>query len=235
MRRIPPSTLFGVDPVRDDLHHYETSWLLPPSLLAALRALISTYIFVSIFFIWGWDGTHGDRDAIGQSFSFFTWLTYWGLGFYTLFAAIHTACYAYTGRSLLFNRWPRALRALHGLLYTTITVSQHGLNSLYAILEIILPTTAPHPWISIPFLILILLLYLCVAYITVHTEGFYAYSFLDIDKNGSGMVTAYCFGILAAILVIFLITWGVDLVESMDGLQRADTGVEVGELKHTQV
>ncbi|OQE28709.1 hypothetical protein PENSTE_c003G04074 [Penicillium steckii] len=281
MRRIPPSTLLGVDPVRDDLHHYETSWLLPPSLLATLRALISTYIFLSIFFIWGWDGTHGNRDAIGQSFSFFTWLTYWGLAFYTLFAAIHTACYAYSGRSLLFNRWPRALRALHGLLYTTITVfpplvtlvfwiilykppfykevftgwsnvSQHGLNSLYAILEILLPTTAPHPWISIPVLILILLLYLCVAYITVHTEGFYAYSFLDIDKNGSGLVTGYCFGILAAILVIFLVTWGLiwfrawlvkgkikrsprDPLCRQGDLQRAHTGVEVGELKHTQV
>lgn len=122
MRRIPSSTLFGVDPVHDNLHYYETSWLLSPTLLASLRALISTYIFVSIFFIWGWDGTHGDRDAIGQSFSFFTWLTYWGLGFYTLFAAIHTACYAHTGRSVLFDRWPRALRAMHGILYTTITV-----------------------------------------------------------------------------------------------------------------
>ncbi|CAI7605207.1 unnamed protein product [Penicillium pancosmium] len=237
MRRIPSSALFGVDPVHDNLHYYETSWLLSPTLLASLRALISTYIFVSIFFIWGWDGTHGDRDAIGQSFSFFTWLTYWGLGFYTLFAAIHTACYAHTGRSVLFDRWPRALRAMHGILYTTITVypplvtlvfwiilfkppfykevftgwsniSQHGLNSLYAILEIALATTAPHPWIYIPFLILFLLLYLCVAYITVHTEGFYAYSFLDIKTNGSSLVTGYCFGILAAILVIFLVTWG---------------------------
>lgn len=87
-------------------------------------------------------------------------------------------------------------------------ISQHGLNSLYAILEIALATTAPHPWIYIPFLILFLLLYLCVAYITVHTEGFYAYSFLDIKTNGSPLVTGYCFGILAAILVIFLVTWG---------------------------
>lgn len=87
-------------------------------------------------------------------------------------------------------------------------ISQHGLNSLYALLEIILPTTSPHPFIAIPILILILLLYLCVAYITFHTEGFYAYSFLDTDHGKkSGIVTGYCFGILAAILVIFLISW----------------------------
>ncbi|CAI7677594.1 hypothetical protein N7533_006623 [Penicillium manginii] len=286
MRRIPSSTLFGVDPVRDNLHYYETSWLLSPTLLASLRALISTYIFVSIFFIWGWDGTHGDRDAIGQSFSFFTWLTYWGLGFYTLFAAIHTALYARTGRSVLFDRWPRTLRAMHGILYTTITVypplvtlvfwiilfkppfyketftgwsniSQHGLNSLYAILEITLPTTAPHPWIYIPFLILFLLLYLCVAYITVHTEGFYAYSFLDIQANGSPLVTGYCFGILAAILVIFLVTWGLiwlrgwlvkgrikrstrDPLYGQDRCHGLEAGDQVGkvepcEMKHVQV
>lgn len=121
MRRIPLTTLFGVDPTSDDKHHFETSWLLPPALLAGLRSLISLYIFTSIFFFWGWDGTHGDRAAIGQSFSYFTWLTYWGIGFYMLFAAIHTACYARTGRSVLLDRWPRAFRVLHSLLYATVT------------------------------------------------------------------------------------------------------------------
>ncbi|KAJ5124069.1 uncharacterized protein N7515_007894 [Penicillium bovifimosum] len=207
----------------------------PPSILAALRALIALYIFTTIFIFWGWNGTHGNAAVIGQSFSFFTWLTYWGIGFYMLFAAIHTACYARTGRSLL-DRWPRGFRILHSLLYTTITtypflvtivfwvllfsppwygetflgwqnISQHALNSLYALLEIILPTTAPHPFIAIPLLLLILLLYLCIAYITHHTEGFYPYSFLDIGRHGSGIVTGYCFGVLAAVLVIFFITW----------------------------
>lgn len=52
-------------------------------------------------------------------------------------------------------------------------------------------------------------MYLCVAYITYHTEGFYPYSFLDVGDHGqkSGLVTGYCFGILAAILVIFLLSW----------------------------
>jgi hypothetical protein len=48
-----------------------------------------------------------------------------------------------------------------------------------------------------------------VAYITHHTEGFYPYSFLDVGDHGqnSAKVTGYCFGVLAAILVIFLVSW----------------------------
>ncbi|RAK74826.1 uncharacterized protein BO72DRAFT_529786 [Aspergillus fijiensis CBS 313.89] len=231
--------LLGVDPALDHKHVYETSWLLPPLALACLRGLIALYIFTTIFTIWGWYGTHGERYAIGESFSYFTWLTYWGIGFYMLTAAIHTTCYALTGRSVLFNRGPRALRALHGLFYTTVTtypflvtvvfwgilysppwyttvepawqnISQHGLNSLYALLEIILATTNPHPFLSLAVLIFILLLYVSLAYLTYHTEGFYTYSFLDPGAHGqhSGKVTGYCFAILAAILVFFFLSWG---------------------------
>ncbi|KAJ6105525.1 hypothetical protein N7512_009042 [Penicillium capsulatum] len=238
MRCLPYPTLFGVEPHRDSLHHYETSWLLHPTILAALRALISLYIFTSIVVIWAWNGTHGNRSAIGQSFSYFTWLTYWGLGFYFLVSAVHTWVYARTGRSML-DRWPRVCRVLHALLYTTITtypflvtivfwailfsppfysdvfrgwsnISQHGINSFYALLEIVFPATPPHPFLALPVLIFLLLLYLCVAYITVHTQGFYTYSFLDPGDHGqkSGLVTGYCFGILAGICVLFLVSWG---------------------------
>ncbi|KAJ5887531.1 hypothetical protein N7495_007572, partial [Penicillium taxi] len=223
---------FGVDPTDDNLHFYETSWLLPPILLAALRALIALYIFTTIIVIWAWYGTHNQEDYIGRTFSYFTWLSYWGLGFYFLFSALHTTCYVITGSSALFKRWPRFMRALHGLLYTTITtypflvtvifwailfdgfdsafstwhnISQHALNSVFALIEILLTTTPPHPWIAIPVILILLLLYLCVVYITYHTQGFYTYSFLDPHHGTkSGLVTGYCFGILAAILVCFL-------------------------------
>jgi hypothetical protein len=57
--------------------------------------------------------------------------------------------------------------------------------------------------------VLLLLLYVELAYLTYHTEGFYTYSFLDPGPNGehSGRVTAYCFGIFAAILVIYILSW----------------------------
>jgi hypothetical protein len=121
MPRLSLTSLFGVDPITDDEHHFETSWILPPAILACLRGLISLYIFVTIFIFWGWYGTHDDRASIGHSFSYFTWLSYWGIGFYMLFAAIHTACYARTGHSFLLDRWPRAFRVLHSLLYVTVT------------------------------------------------------------------------------------------------------------------
>ncbi|OQD67807.1 hypothetical protein PENPOL_c003G03190 [Penicillium polonicum] len=238
MSRVSLTTLFGVDPTTDDKHHFETSWILSPAILAGLRGLISLYIFTSVFVFWGWYGTHNDHASIGHSFSYFTWLTYWGIGFYILFAAIHTAFYARTGHSVLLNRWPRAFRVLHCLLYVTITtypflvtvvfwavlftppwykktftgwqnISQHCLNSVYALLEIILPATEPHPFIAIPFLILMLLSYLCVAYITHETEGWYPYSFLDIGDHGqkSKRVMGYCFAILGAVLVCFILSW----------------------------
>ncbi|KAJ9483683.1 hypothetical protein VN97_g9715 [Penicillium thymicola] len=238
MLQLSLTTLFGVNPTTDDKHHFETSWILPPAILASLRGLISLYIFTSICVFWGWYGTHNDHASIGHSFSYLTWLTYWGIGFYMLFAAVHTAFYARTGHSVLLDYWPRAFRALHSLLYVTITtypflvtvvfwavlftppwykkkftgwqnISQHCLNSVYALLEITLPATAPHPFIAIPFLILMPLLYLCVAYITHETEGWYPYTFLDVGEHGqkSKRVVGYCFGILAAVLVCFLVSW----------------------------
>ncbi|CAI7616008.1 unnamed protein product [Penicillium glandicola] len=239
MRLLPLTTLFRVEPINDDKHYFETSWILPPAILAGLRGLISLYIFTTIFVFWGWYGTHDESAMIGQSFSYFTWLTYWGIGFYMLFAAIHTACYARTGRSVLFDRWPRAFRLLHSLLFVTITtypllvtvvfwalifvppwytvtftgfqnLSQHGLNSLYALLEITLATTTPHPFIALPFLVLMLLFYLCVAYITHASQGWYPYTFLDVGSHGqnSKVVTGYCFGIFAMVLVFFFVSWG---------------------------
>jgi hypothetical protein len=56
-------------------------------------------------------------------------------------------------------------------------------------------------------LVLILALYLCLAYITHETQGFYPYTFLD-PADGSGRLAGYIIGILAAAVIIFLIVWG---------------------------
>jgi hypothetical protein len=117
----PFLSLMGADPALDHLHPFETSWLLPPGLLGALRLLIAVYVFFCIFFIFGWEGTHGEGVSIGQSFSYFTWLNFWGMAFYFLIAGIHTLCYATTGRSVIFDALPRVFRALHSLYYTCVT------------------------------------------------------------------------------------------------------------------
>ncbi|KAM0799252.1 hypothetical protein BDR22DRAFT_807714 [Usnea florida] len=227
--------LLGVLHPFDPTSRFTTSWLLPPYLLASLRLLLALYAFTTIFTIFAWDDTHDLAIAARHSFSYFTNLTYWGLAFYFLFAALHTFVYARTGRAWL-QGWPRPLQGAHAVFYTTVVtfpflvtivfwgvlyrspwfpiveegwsnISQHALNSLFALLEIVLPRTSPPPPLHIVFLIVLLACYLALAYITHSTEGFYPYSFLDTSK-GSGRVAGYCFGILAAICVIFGIVWG---------------------------
>ncbi|PGH23293.1 hypothetical protein AJ80_02709 [Polytolypa hystricis UAMH7299] len=232
------NSLMGANPAHDSQHHFETSWLFRPTILAAIRALLSLYAFTTIFFIFGWNGTHDNAQSSRRSFSYFTHLSYWGVAFYFLFAALHTFLYARTGRSVLLDKWPRSLRALHSLLYSTATVfpflvmivywallydgtwfpetfsawtniSQHLLQAVFALFEIIFPATPTPPLLHIPFLIFILLLYLSLAYLTHATQGFYSYSFLNPGEDGehSARVAGYAFGILAAVLVIFAVVW----------------------------
>ncbi|RYP54008.1 hypothetical protein DL768_001158 [Monosporascus sp. mg162] len=256
----------------DPTHRFETSWLLPPWALFAFRALFALYAFTTLFFRIGWGCTHpsstpataGDGDTTNTadapvevggercgstkaSFSFFTVLTYWGIAFYLLVAAVHTATYARnaTSRGPLLARFPRPLQALHSLFYTTVitypllvtivywavlyptsfgaaggfpnvytawgNASQHALNSLFALFEIFIPRTQPPPLVHLWWLIVILALYLGLAYVTLATQGFYVYPFLNPAENAGGRrgVTGYIFGILAGVIVVFGVVWGV--------------------------
>ncbi|KAK8164184.1 hypothetical protein IWX90DRAFT_251084 [Phyllosticta citrichinensis] len=218
----------------DPSHRYETSWLLSPGALFAYRATLSSYAFIATFVNLGWNGTHG--GTAGQSFSYFTNLTYWGLSFYFAVAAAHTGTYWLTGRPLL-ARWPRWCQELHAIFYSTITVfpfivtivfwailfpgyfettfaawyntTAHALNSVFALVEIVLPRTQIRPWWHIGPLIFLLACYLGLAYVTHATEGFYVYSFLDVQANGSGVVAGYCFGIAIGCFIIFALVDGI--------------------------
>lgn len=224
----------------DPSHRFETSWLLPPVALAAVRGLFSLYIFVTLVFVLVWECRHtglGGCATAGDQFSYFTVLTYWGLAFYFAVAAVHTATYARTGSALL-DRFPRVLQQAHGLFYSTITVfpfivtavywgklyagpwfplqfdawrnvSQHAMNSGFALFEIVVARTAPQPWLHVAGLIVLLALYLAVAYITRATKGFYVYSFLDpAQKGGAGLIAAYVFGIAVGCAVVFALVQG---------------------------
>ncbi|KAI2626392.1 hypothetical protein GGS21DRAFT_271677 [Xylaria nigripes] len=177
----------------------------------------------------------GGCTATRQSFSFFTVLTYWGIALYNLTAAIHTLLYALNGSAPL-HRFPRPLQALHAFFSTTVTtypylvtivfwsilaspktlatsysawdnISQHMLNSVFATVEIVLSRTNPPPFIHLVFLLVILILYLALAYITRATEGFYTYDFLDPGKQGP-LVAAYVFGVAIGICVLFVLSRG---------------------------
>ena len=227
MRSLYP--LLGVTSPFDPAHRYTTSYFLPPYLLAAVRLLISIYAFIIIITTLSYHPA-----TTSHSFSYFTILTLWGLAFYFLISGLHTLVYARTGSTWL-QHWPRPLQAAHSVYYTTIVtfpflvtvvfwavlfrgvwfgdvfdgwanVSEHALNSCFAILEIVTTRTDPPPALHLVALVLILALYLSLAYITYATIDFYPYVFLD-PSIGSGLVAGYCFAILAAICVIFGVVW----------------------------
>ncbi|RPB00852.1 hypothetical protein L873DRAFT_746575 [Choiromyces venosus 120613-1] len=227
--------LLGVGSPFDSTNRFQTSSILSPVVLAFARLLIACYIFVALFYRIARSAVIDGSRETRNSFSYFTNLTYWGLGCYFAVSAVHTLVYAFSGKAPL-ERWPKVLQFLHSLLYTTIitfpflvtvvywvilapdenpfstvysawnNISFHALNSVFALFEILIPRTERPPWIHIPFLILLLAGYLGVAYITKATKNFYTYSFLNPNKSGPGMVAAYVFGITAAICVVFVIT-----------------------------
>lgn len=195
-------------------------------------------MFTTLVFVLAWQCVHAEErcTASQNQFSYFTSLSYWGLGFYFLAAAVHTFTYARSAVPLL-DRFPRPLQALHSALYTTIVVypfivtivywallfsgtwfaevyqgwsnvSQHALNSGLALFELLLTRTDPPPPVHMLWLILVLALYLALAYTTHADKGFYTYSFLDPAKQG-GLVAAYVFGIAAGCLILFGVAWGI--------------------------
>jgi hypothetical protein len=83
--------------------------------------------------------------------------------------------------------------------------SQHALNSFYAFCEIVFPRTNRLPWLDLIPVIILLALYLGLAYVTHATEGFYVYPFLNLQEHSSGVVAGYILGILVAAIIIFLI------------------------------
>ncbi|KAF2400370.1 hypothetical protein EJ06DRAFT_543173 [Trichodelitschia bisporula] len=215
-----------IDPVR-----YSTSWALSPLAYASLRALISFYIFTSLIVILSIDGERSPSLA-RQHFSYFTNLTFWGLGFYHAFAALHTATYWLNGRPLL-ARWAGWLQQLHALFYTTVVtypfivtivfwgllfngsfkdrfaawsnVTEHALNSVFALLELILARAPSPPWLHALWLVIMLSLYLAVAFITFADQHFYVYGFLDDRKHSRGVVAGYIIGILVLAIVVFIV------------------------------
>lgn len=125
--------LLGVTRPFDPLDRYTTSWLLSPNLLAALRLLLSLYAFVTIFVVFGWNGSHKKSQSSRRSFSYFTDLTYWAIAFYFLFSGLHTLTYATTGISWL-KKWPKPLQAAHALFYTSIVTYPFLVTIVYWII-----------------------------------------------------------------------------------------------------
>jgi hypothetical protein len=96
----------------DPSYTFVRSYFVPPLILASVRAILSLYSFTTIITCYTWlvhkTATIKLKDvniesypiqqgdaAIGQSFSFFTYLTFWSLGFYFLVSSIHAFKYVH--------------------------------------------------------------------------------------------------------------------------------------------
>lgn len=99
------------------------------------------------------------------------------------------------------------------------------MNSAFALFEIIFTRINPAPWIHLLWLVIILILYLGLAYITYATKHYFVYSFLNFNPPnnvidsatgkttniggvGKGAVVGYVFGIAVAICLIFCLVRG---------------------------
>jgi hypothetical protein len=104
----------------------------------------------------------------------------------------------FTGFATTFDIWSNA--------------SEHGLNSAFALFEIVVSRTDPQPWIHLLWLIVLLVAYLCVAYITLATKHEYVYNFLNPALQADGgvgpLVPAFVFGIAVAIIILFCASKG---------------------------
>lgn len=104
-----------------------------------------------------------------------------------------------------------------GKFSTTFTlwsnISQHGLNSAFAVFEILLTRVNPSPWIHLLWLVVLLGCYCGLAYVTFATKHYYVYSFLNPAPKseggyGKGGVVGAVFGIAVAICVLFCLVKG---------------------------
>ncbi|KAF7312802.1 hypothetical protein MKEN_00963600 [Mycena kentingensis (nom. inval.)] len=231
--RFPVMATFGVAAPFDPSYKFVTSPFLSPGALAAVRALLGLYTLATLGTVFGFNVARGTAESF---FSYFTELSFIGLTAYYLTAAVHTVAYAHS-RTYPLRRWPRIFQFLHVLLQTTITtfpflvtivfwvllaspdvfqtrystwsnISIHALNSLFALIEILLTSTPPAPWLALPVHIVMLGGYLGVAYITHATQGFYTYGFLDPAK-GKALLAGYIVGIAVGQVVVFLLVRGV--------------------------
>ncbi|KAJ9496729.1 hypothetical protein LTR99_010533 [Exophiala xenobiotica] len=237
----------------DAKHSFVTSWAMRPTYYGVLRLFLAAYASTTVLYSMSWHARHTDvvhlkdikipeytivvgANAIGRSFSYFTYLSYYSQALYFLVSGIHTLTYARTGTSWLHSRYPKGLQLAHRLHYAMVVcfpflisilfwatmragpwftltfdaweqMSVHGLNSLFALVEIILPATAPPAWGQLSVLLLVMALYLGLAYLTRATAGWWVYEWLN-PQNGAGQIIAHMVGYTAGIVAIFAIVKG---------------------------
>lgn len=227
---------FDVSAPFDPACRLVTSPFFSPLSLGALRVLFAVYSLVTTITVLVFESVrfHDSRSF----FSYFTDLSYIGLVAYFWASGIQTIAFVISGQKAYpLQKWPRILQLLHTLLYTTITifpiivtvvfwtllassstfrtqysawsnVSQHAMNSCFALFEILLTNAGPSPWSHITPCLVLFACYLGVAYITHATQGFYTYNFLDPSVQ-HGLLAAYIIGMGIGYCILFTIVKGI--------------------------
>ncbi|KAF2854991.1 hypothetical protein T440DRAFT_504498 [Plenodomus tracheiphilus IPT5] len=242
----------------DPTYSFVRSHFISSRALACIRATLCIYSFTTLITCYSWLANQTatmhlkdvnipsytiqqGSDAIGQSFSFFTYLTFWSLGLYFLASSIHTFTYAFTQQTWL-HKWPKPLQLAHSLYYSSITsfpllvtlvfwatmnsgwpagrfeqwinLSVHGLNSVFAITEIVVPATDPLPWSHLSVVLLVLSGYLGLAYLTRATQGFYVYEWMN-PAHGVASIVLHVVGYAGSMIALFVVVRYAVVVRNM--------------------
>ncbi|KZT56414.1 hypothetical protein CALCODRAFT_483992 [Calocera cornea HHB12733] len=224
--------LLGVREPFDPELHWVTSWAFPRSVYAAIRLFLALYTLISALVDVALTAKSG---GVFGYYSYFTNLSYIGIVSWFWASGVQTAFFAFrekTGYPL--QRWPRFLRFMHSLLFTTIAVypiivlvvvwailydpvvywantyntwdeiSGHIINSVLITFEVIFSDIGPMPWWHMLFIVIGLALYLGLAYITRASQGFYTYSFLN-PATQHAKLAGYIVGIGLGGCVVFIL------------------------------
>jgi len=200
------------------------------------------------------------EKGASEYYTFFTRMSYIAITTYLASAALNTwlfdrslrkARLALVARpSYPLQTWPKPLRFLYMLLWTTVAafppmvtvvfwlllakgdatepgyhlwsnISFHALNTVFVLVELVFSRT-PLLWTFSAFLPVIELLYFGLANIVHSTQGFFPYSFMDPAVVGK-KVPLYVAGVALAGMLSFSIMWGISRLR--DWLRPAAKGI----------
>ncbi|KAG8991923.1 hypothetical protein FRB94_007834 [Tulasnella sp. JGI-2019a] len=238
-----------------------TSNLISPRALGIVRLILAVYTLTTLITILVFEGVVLHTiDAFCSYFTDLSYIGlcayFWVSALHTL--AFASRSQSRGPHTYPLQEWPRFFQLLHVLLNTTVYVapfivtvvfwvlladhafenryeawhntSVHILNTSFAFLDILLGRFTPQ-WSSIPVLLVILVLYIALAYITYATQHFYTYSFLDPSKKHAYVLVYLLAMLIATLLVLALVKGLCRLRDRILGEEkRPESWAEMGNL-----
>jgi hypothetical protein len=111
-----------------------------------------------------------------------------------------------------------------------INISVHGLNSVFAIVEIVLSATAAPPILHLSMVCVILSMYLGLAYLTKYTQGYYVYEWLS-PAHGNASIILHILGHAGAMIAFFFLAGGAIRVRNIVARNKQDRSGEQADVE----